>query len=56
MVFTTQSETSTGVLNDIGALAAVARDHGAVYCVDVPPLAVAVIYLLLGITIGVLLA
>ena len=34
VVFTTQSETSTGVLNDIEALAAVARDHGAMLCVD----------------------
>ena len=33
-VFTTQSETSTGVVNDIEALAAVARSHGAVLCVD----------------------
>lgn len=33
-VFTTQSETSTGVLNDVEALAAVARDHDAVLCVD----------------------
>jgi serine---pyruvate transaminase len=34
VVFTTQSETSTGVLNDVAALAAVARDHGALLCVD----------------------
>jgi len=34
VVFTTQSETSTGVLNDIEALAGVARSHGAVLCVD----------------------
>jgi len=33
-VFTTQSETSTGVLNDVEALAAVAREHGALLCVD----------------------
>ena len=33
-VFTTQSETSTGVVNDIEALAEVARSHGAVLCVD----------------------
>lgn len=34
VVFTTQSETSTGVLNDIEALAEVARSHGAMLCVD----------------------
>ena len=34
VVFTTQSETSTGVLNDVAALAGVARDHGALLCVD----------------------
>lgn len=34
VVFTTQSETSTGVLNDIRALAGVARSHGAILCVD----------------------
>jgi serine---pyruvate transaminase len=34
VVFTTQSETSTGVLNDVAALAAVARDNGALLCVD----------------------
>ena len=34
VVFTTQSETSTGVVNDIEALAAVAREHGAMLCVD----------------------
>jgi aspartate aminotransferase-like enzyme len=33
-VFTTQSETSTGVLNDIAALTDVAHRHGAVACVD----------------------
>jgi aspartate aminotransferase-like enzyme len=33
-VFTTQSETSTGVLNDVRALNDVARAHGAVLCVD----------------------
>ncbi len=33
-VFTTQSETSTGVLNDIAGLAQVARSHGAALCVD----------------------
>jgi aspartate aminotransferase-like enzyme len=33
-VFTTQSETSTGVLNDIRALAEVARSHGAILVVD----------------------
>lgn len=34
VVFTTQSETSTGVLNDIAALAEVARGHEALLCVD----------------------
>ena len=34
VVFTTQSETSTGVLNDVRALADVARSHGAILCVD----------------------
>ncbi|MFN8113735.1 MAG: alanine--glyoxylate aminotransferase family protein [Solirubrobacterales bacterium] len=34
VVFTTQSETSTGVLNDIAALAEVARSHDAMLCVD----------------------
>ncbi|MGH2957031.1 MAG: pyridoxal-phosphate-dependent aminotransferase family protein [Solirubrobacterales bacterium] len=33
-VFATQSESSTGVVNDMRALAAVAHDHGAVLCVD----------------------
>jgi aspartate aminotransferase-like enzyme len=33
-VFATQSESSTGVVNDVRALAAVAHDHGAVLCVD----------------------
>jgi serine---pyruvate transaminase len=33
-VFTTQSESSTGVLNDVRALSDVAHDHGAVLCVD----------------------
>ncbi|HEY3193015.1 MAG TPA: alanine--glyoxylate aminotransferase family protein [Solirubrobacterales bacterium] len=33
-VFTTQSESSTGVVNDVRALTAVAHDHGAVICVD----------------------
>jgi aspartate aminotransferase-like enzyme len=33
-VFTTHSESSTGVVNDIHALTAVAHDHGAVICVD----------------------
>jgi serine---pyruvate transaminase len=33
-VFTTQSETSTGVLNDVRTLAAVASDHGAVSVFD----------------------
>jgi aspartate aminotransferase-like enzyme len=33
-VYVTQSETSTGVLNDIRALNEVARSHGAVLCVD----------------------
>ena len=33
-VFTTQSETSTGVVNDVRALAEVARSHGAVLAVD----------------------
>ena len=33
-VFTTHSESSTGVVNDIRALTAVAHDHGAVICVD----------------------
>jgi aspartate aminotransferase-like enzyme len=34
VVFTTQSETSSGVLNDIAALAEVARRHDAMLCVD----------------------
>lgn len=34
VLFTTQSETSTGVLNDVRALAEVARSHGAILCVD----------------------
>jgi serine---pyruvate transaminase len=34
VVFTTQSETSTGVVNDIQALNEVAVAHGAVLCVD----------------------
>jgi aspartate aminotransferase-like enzyme len=33
-VFTTQSETSTGVINDVRALNEVAVRHGAVLCVD----------------------
>ena len=33
-VFTTQSETSTGVVNDIRALNEVAKAHGSVLCVD----------------------
>jgi aspartate aminotransferase-like enzyme len=33
-VYVTQSETSTGVINDVRALNEVARDHGAVLCVD----------------------
>ncbi len=33
-VFVTHSESSTGVVNDIRALAAVAHDHGAVLCAD----------------------
>jgi serine---pyruvate transaminase len=33
-VFATQSETSTGVLNDIHALNAVVKGHGSVLCVD----------------------
>ncbi len=33
-VYVTQSETSTGVLNDVRALNEVARSHGAVLCVD----------------------
>jgi serine---pyruvate transaminase len=33
-VFATQSETSTGVLNDVRALSEVARRHDAVLCVD----------------------
>jgi aspartate aminotransferase-like enzyme len=33
-VFSTQSESSTGVVNDVRALTAVAHDHGAVICVD----------------------
>jgi aspartate aminotransferase-like enzyme len=34
VVCTTQSETSTGVVNDVGALTEVAHRHGAVICVD----------------------
>jgi aspartate aminotransferase-like enzyme len=33
-IFTTQSETSTGVVNDVRALVEVARRHGALLCVD----------------------
>jgi serine---pyruvate transaminase len=33
-VFTTQSETSTGVVNDVRALNEVARSHGSILCVD----------------------
>jgi aspartate aminotransferase-like enzyme len=33
-VFTTHSESSTGVVNDIRGLTAAAHDHGAVICVD----------------------
>lgn len=33
-VYVTQSETSTGVVNDIRALAEVARSHGTILCVD----------------------
>jgi aspartate aminotransferase-like enzyme len=33
-VFTTQSETSTGVVNDVRALSEVAAEHDAVLCVD----------------------
>jgi aspartate aminotransferase-like enzyme len=33
-LFTTQSETSTGVVNDIAALTEVAHRHGALICVD----------------------
>src|SRR5215212_7082148 len=33
-VYVTQSETSTGVINDIRALSEVARAHGTVLCVD----------------------
>jgi serine---pyruvate transaminase len=33
-VFTTHSESSTGVVNDVRSLAAVAHDHGAVICID----------------------
>jgi aspartate aminotransferase-like enzyme len=33
-VFTTQSETSTGVVNDVRALNEVATSHGSVLCVD----------------------
>jgi aspartate aminotransferase-like enzyme len=33
-VFTTQSETSTGVISDVRALSEVAGGHGAVLCVD----------------------
>jgi aspartate aminotransferase-like enzyme len=33
-LFATQSETSTGVVNDVSALSEVARDRGAVLCVD----------------------
>lgn len=34
VVFATQSESSTGVVNDVQALTAVAHDHGAVICID----------------------
>jgi aspartate aminotransferase-like enzyme len=34
VVFTTQSETSTGVVNDAGSLAEAAHRHGALLCVD----------------------
>jgi aspartate aminotransferase-like enzyme len=33
-LFTTQSETSTGVVNDIAALTEIAHRHGALICVD----------------------
>ena len=33
-VYTTQSETSTGVVNDVAALTEVAHRHGALICVD----------------------
>lgn len=33
-VFTTQSETSTGVVNDVEGIAEICRKHGAVLCVD----------------------
>ncbi|MDP9228260.1 MAG: aminotransferase class V-fold PLP-dependent enzyme, partial [Actinomycetota bacterium] len=33
-VFTTQSESSTGVVNDVRGLTAAAQEHGAVICVD----------------------
>lgn len=33
-VFTTQSETSTGIVNDIEEIASVCRQHGVVLCVD----------------------
>ena len=33
-IYTTHSETSTGVINDVRALAEVAHSHGAVLCVD----------------------
>jgi aspartate aminotransferase-like enzyme len=33
-LFVTQSETSTGVLNDVEALAAAAREQGVILCVD----------------------
>jgi len=34
VVLATQNETSTGVVNDIAALAAIVRDHQAILCVD----------------------
>ncbi len=34
VLFTTLSETSTGVMNDVGALAEVAHDHGALIVID----------------------
>jgi aspartate aminotransferase-like enzyme len=34
VMFTTHSETSTGVLQDVGAFAGIARDHGALIVVD----------------------
>lgn len=34
VVYATQSETSTGIVHDIEAIAAVVREHGAILCVD----------------------